>query len=145
DGVEVAPPAGGTVWSFPNPDTIQEVQVVGVGASAEYSGFQGGVVNIVTKSGSNKISGAASYFYGGDQLTGSNTPDEEFPYNIDYQRDATFSFGGPLKKDRVWAIGMLELTGDRSSDIGVDPAAAPRNHNYKPFGKVTFKLGAHDT
>ena len=57
DGVEVAAPSGGTVWSFPNPDTIQEVQVVGVGASAEYSGFQGGVVNIVTKSGSNKIVG----------------------------------------------------------------------------------------
>src|SRR5262249_61786294 len=52
DGVEVAAPSGGTVWSFPNPDTIQEVQVVGVGASAEYSGFQGGVVNIVTQSGS---------------------------------------------------------------------------------------------
>jgi len=75
DGVEVAAPSGGTVWSFPNPDTIQEVQVVGVGASAEYSGFQGGVVNIVTKSGSNKMSGSASYFYGGNQLTGNNTPD----------------------------------------------------------------------
>ena len=145
DGVEVAAPSGGTVWSFPNPDTIQEVQVVGVGASAEYSGFQGGVVNIVTKSGSNSIKGGVSYFYGGDALTGNNTPDEEFPYNIDYQRDATFSFGGPIKKDRVWAIGMLELTNNRTSDIGVDPATAPKNHNYKPFGKVTFKLGAHDT
>ena len=121
------------------------MQVVGVGASAEYSGFQGGVVNIVTKSGSNSIKGGVSYFYGGDALTGNNTPDEEFPYNIDYQRDATFSFGGPIKKDRVWAIGMLELTNNRTSDIGVDPATAPKNHNYKPFGKVTFKLGAHDT
>jgi outer membrane receptor protein involved in Fe transport len=145
DGVEVAAPSGGTVWSFPNPDTIQEVQVVGVGASAEYSGFQGGVVNIVTKSGSNKVSGSASYFYGGNQLTGNNTPDEDFPYYIDYQRDATFSFGGPIKKDRIWALGMTELTANRTSDVGVDPTTAPNNHNYKPFGKVTFKLGTNDT
>jgi hypothetical protein len=144
DGVEVAAPSGGTVWSFPNPDTIQEIQVVGVGATAEYSGFQGGVVNIVTKSGSNTVSGSASYFYGGDQLTGDNTPDEEFPYNIDYQRDGTFSLGGPIIKDRLWGIGMMELTGNRTSDIGVDPATAPSNHNYKPFGKLTFKLGEHD-
>ncbi|MCC7240757.1 MAG: TonB-dependent receptor [Acidobacteria bacterium] len=144
DGVEVAAPSGGTVWSFPNPDTIQEIQVVGVGASAEFSGFQGGVVNIVTKSGSNAVKGSASYFYGGDQLTGNNTPDEEFAYNIDYQRDATFSLGGPIRKDRLWAIGMLELTSNRSSDIGVDPESAPRNYNYKPFGKVTFKFGQHD-
>lgn len=145
DGVEVAAPSGGTVWSFPNPDTIQEIQVVGVGASAEYSGFQGGVVNIVTKSGSNDLTGSASYFYGGDALTGNNTPDEEFPYNIDYQRDATFSVGGPLVKDRLWGIGMMELTANRTSDIGVDPETAPKNHNYKPFGKLTFKFGAHDT
>jgi outer membrane receptor protein involved in Fe transport len=145
DGVEVAAPSGGTVWSFPNPDTIQEVQVVGVGASAEYSGFQGGVVNIVTKSGSNKMSGSASYFYGGNQLTGNNTPDEDFPYYIDYQRDATFSFGGPIVKDRIWALGMTELTANRTSDVGVDPTTAPSNHNYKPFGKVTFKLGKNDT
>jgi len=145
DGVEVAAPSGGTVWSFPNPDTIQEVQVVGVGASAEYSGFQGGVVNIVTKSGSNKVSGSASYFYGGNQLTGNNTPDEDLPYYIDYQRDATFSFGGPIKKDRIWALAMTELTANRTSDVGVDPTTAPSNHNYKPFGKVTFKLGGNDT
>lgn len=113
DGVEVAAPSGGTVWSFPNPDTIQEIQVVGVGASAEYSGFQGGVVNIVTKSGSNKLSGSASYFYGGHGLTANN--------------DATFSIGGPLIKDRLWGIGMIELTANRTSDIAVDRATAPKN------------------
>ena len=144
DGVEIAAPSGGTVWSFPNPDTIAEVQVVGVGASAEYSGFQGGVVNIVTKSGSNSVKGTASYFYGGGGLTGSNTPDEEFPYHIDYQSDATFSLGGPLLRDRLWALGMLELNNTRTSDVGVDPATAPKNHNYKPFVKVTGRLSGSD-
>jgi hypothetical protein len=144
DGVEIAAPSGGTVWSFPNPDTIAEVQVVGVGASAEYSGFQGGVVNIVTKSGSNALTGTASYFYGGNGLTGSNTPDEEFPYHIDYQSDATFSLGGPIRRDRLWVLGMVEFNNTRTSDVGVDPATAPKNHNYKPFAKITGRLSGND-
>jgi outer membrane receptor protein involved in Fe transport len=137
DGVEVAAPSGGTVWSFPNPDTIEEVQVLGVGASAEYAGFQGGVVNIITKSGSNLLKGATNYFYTGGGLVGNNTAGEEFPYHIAYQSDFTFSLGGPIKKDKLWLIGMIELTNNKSSDIGVDPATAPANHNYKPFLKVT--------
>jgi outer membrane receptor protein involved in Fe transport len=139
DGVEVAAPSGGTVWSFPNPDTIEEVQVVGVGASAEYAGFQGGVVNIITKSGSNQLKGSTNYFYTGGGLVGNNTPSAEFPYHIGYQSDFTFSLGGPIKKDRLWAIGMIELTNNKSSDIGVDPSTAPKNHNYKPFVKVNAR------
>jgi hypothetical protein len=139
DGVEVAAPSGGTVWSFPNPDTIQEVQVVGVGASAEYAGFQGGVVNIITKSGSNRLKGSTNYFYTGSSLVGNNTPSADFPYHIAYQSDFTFSLGGPIKKDKLWVIGMIEFTNNKSSDIGVDPATAPVNHNYKPFAKVTAR------
>jgi hypothetical protein len=144
DGIEVAAPSGGTVWSFPNPDTIEEVQVAGIGAPAEYSGFQGGVINIVTKSGSNQLRGSANYFYVGHQLVGNNTPGEEFPYHIQYQHDATFMVGGPLKKDRIWAIAMFELTSNRTSDVGVDPATAPENHNYKPFAKVNARLSGGD-
>ena len=36
-------------------------------------------------------------------------------------------------------IGMIELTNNKTSDIGVDPATAPVNHNYKPFLKVTVR------
>jgi outer membrane receptor protein involved in Fe transport len=144
DGVEVAAPSGGTVWSFPNPDTIEEVQVVGIGASAEYAGFQGGVINIVTKSGSNQLKGTASYFYTGNQLVGNNTPGEDFPYTIDYNRDLTMSAGGPLKRDRLWALGMMQFTAFRNSDVGVDPTTAARNHNYKPFAKITSQLSTHN-
>ncbi|MGH9144364.1 MAG: TonB-dependent receptor [Vicinamibacterales bacterium] len=145
DGVEVAAPSGGTVWSFPNPDTIEEVQVLGVGASAEYAGFQGGVVNIITKSGSNRLKGTANYFYTGGGLVGNNSPGEEFPYHIAYQSDFTFSLGGPIKKDKLWLIGMIELTNNKTSDIGVDPATAPVNHNYKPFVKVNGRPSTTDS
>ncbi len=145
DGVEVAAPSGGTVWSFPNPDTIEEVQVVGVGASAEYSGFQGGVVNIVTKSGSNQVKGSTSFFYVGNQLVGNNSPTTQtFPYYIDYQRDLTFSLGGPIRKDRLWVVGIGELTARRASEVGTNPQSAPAEHNYKPFAKVSAQLSKND-
>jgi outer membrane receptor protein involved in Fe transport len=145
DGVEVAAPSGGTVWSFPNPDSIEEVQVVGIGASAEYSGFQGGVVNIVTKSGSNAVKGSSSFFYTGNQLVGNNSPaSQTFPYYIDYQRDFTFSLGGPVRKDRLWVIGIGELTARRAAEVGTDSQFAPKEHNYKPFAKVNARLSDSD-
>ena len=49
DGVDISAVSNGGVWDFPSPDIMQEVQVNAVGASAEFHDFQGGVVNIVTK------------------------------------------------------------------------------------------------
>jgi len=47
EGVEISAVSNGGVWDFPSPDMMQEVEVKAVGVSAEYSNFQGGVVNIV--------------------------------------------------------------------------------------------------
>jgi len=44
DGVDVSDPEGGTIWVFANYNWIQEVQVIGLGAAAEY----GGVADTVT-------------------------------------------------------------------------------------------------
>jgi hypothetical protein len=41
DGVDVSDPDGGSPWSFFNYNWIQEVQVVGLGANAEYGEFTG--------------------------------------------------------------------------------------------------------
>ena len=62
EGMDITGLGSGIVWDFPNPDIIQELQFVGVGASAEHAGFQGGIVNLVTKSGSNRLKGRASFF-----------------------------------------------------------------------------------
>src|SRR5262249_35267124 len=60
NGIEVSSPSG-SIWDFPSPDMAEEIAVVGVGASAEYKGFQGGVVNVVTKSGSNQFRGVGQH------------------------------------------------------------------------------------
>jgi hypothetical protein len=59
DGVDVSDPELGSQWVLPSMDWVQEVQVAGLGADAEYGGFTGAVVNLITKSGGNEFHGDA--------------------------------------------------------------------------------------
>jgi Carboxypeptidase regulatory-like domain len=85
-------------------DAIQETQVLTSGISAEYGRFSGGVINAVTKSGSNAFSGS----YRLNLLNPSwseETPFEqsrgtEYPDTLQNTHEATF--GGPIVRDRLW-------------------------------------------
>src|SRR3990172_2132163 len=55
DGVEVSAPETGASWWEVDPDVIEEIQIMGVGAPAEFGNTTGAVFNTVTKQGSNKI------------------------------------------------------------------------------------------
>src|SRR6185436_18276783 len=54
DGVAVNHPGVGGDFLQPSTSWIEEIEVRGLGAGAEYGNFQGGLVNSVTKSGSNR-------------------------------------------------------------------------------------------
>ena len=62
NGVSTSNLQFGNTWVNPNYDTIQEVQIVGPGASAEYSEFTGAVVNVVTKTGTNEFHGGFTVY-----------------------------------------------------------------------------------
>jgi outer membrane receptor protein involved in Fe transport len=141
DGVDISAVSNGGVWDFPSPDIMQEVQVKAIGASAEYHSFQGGVVNIVTKSGSNEFRGMGSAYVIPGGLVGNNTPDERFPYKIHYNQQATFELGGPIKRDRVWFYGILPTSRGSTTGVGVDPSLdRAGGRTYKPFVKGTVRL-----
>lgn len=59
DGADVADPVTGGFGAALNEDMLSEVQVLSGGISAEYGRFTGGVVQAVTKSGSNEFAGIA--------------------------------------------------------------------------------------
>jgi outer membrane receptor protein involved in Fe transport len=140
DGVDISAVSNGGVWDFPSPDIMQEVQVKAIGASAEFHSFQGGVVNIVTKSGSNQVRGMGSgYFIPGDWV-GNNTPNEQFPYTIHYNQQGTGELGGPIKRDRIWFYGLLTATRQMTTGVGVDPNSEKAGgRNFKPFIKGTWR------
>src|SRR4051812_20606764 len=144
DGVDISAVSNGGVWDFPSPDIMQEVQVNAVGASAEFHDFQGGVVNIVTKTGSNAFRGTGSFYIIPPGLVANNTPNEQFPYKIHYNQQATFEIGGPIVKERAWFYAILPVSRQLTTGVGVDPNLDKQGgRNYKPFAKGTVRIGAH--
>ena len=92
-------------------DAVKEFQVIASGAPAEFGRTAGGVVNVITKSGTNSAHGSAFYFQRLEGLTGElsdGTRLEDF-----HREQVGGTFGGPIKKDRAFFFGALEgITGD---------------------------------
>ena len=100
-GIDISAPSTGAAWNWPMPDVIEEVEVTGVGAKAEYGNFTGAVINVLSKGGSNSFHGAVKYFFQHEKLTGNNTPDVKWPYHLEHCHDAIFQFSGPIVKDNI--------------------------------------------
>lgn len=144
DGLDVSAPSFGGPYDWPNYDMMEELQVKSVGASAEQAGFQGGVVNLVLKSGSNQYKGSASYYGQFQAFYGNNTPDAEHPAHIDYNNDFNASFGGPIKRDRVWFQLMNENIRRQQTSVGVPKDLGQPVKIWRPFVKVNAKLSNAD-
>ena len=81
-------------------DAVQEFQVVSSNASAEFGRALGGVVNTVTRSGSNSLHGTAYWFFRNRTL---DARDRYASFNPDEVRhQAGFSLGGALVKDKLF-------------------------------------------
>src|SRR5437773_6791277 len=74
--------------------------------SDEYGRADGGVFNVVTKSGTNSFNGSAFEFFRDDALDGKNYFDDEKP---DFRRNQFGgSFGGPVLKNKTFFFGSYE-------------------------------------
>ena len=106
-------------------DAVQEFQVVATGANAEFGRTAGGVINVITKSGTNKVNGSLFYFQRLEALT-SNTSDGK-PLNGFHREQFGGTVGGPIKKDKAFFFFAFEqiyekLTRDNLSvPIGSTP------------------------
>lgn len=87
-------------------DAVGEFQVVASGASAEFGRTAGGVVNVVTKSGTNDLHGSAFEYQRLEALT-SNTSDGK-PLKDFHREQYGFNLGGPIKKDKMFFFGAFE-------------------------------------
>ncbi len=143
DGVDVSGPETGAAWWFVNPDNIEEIEIIGVGAPAEYGNHLGGVFNIVTKKGGNDFHGGGSFFFQHDALTDTNVrlPDSEFTFHREKYVNPTMQLGGPIRRDRMWFFASSEFLRDASTEPGNDPSFTPTNYSDKYDLKVTTQLG----
>ena len=125
DGVSVSDPQGGTIWVFANHNWIQEVQVIGLGAPAEYGGFTGVASNSLYRSGSNIFKGLFETLYENDALTGENASasviaenEDLTPGKTEYVTDTTFQIGGPIRRDRAWFFTSFQYYRPRVAPAG---------------------------
>src|SRR5262245_21151164 len=103
DGVDTRDPEGGSAWTFFNQNLIQEIQIGGLGAPAEYGGFTGAIINTITKSGGNAYSGLFSLRYTNDSLASDNLSQQALDANptlgdaaiVRKLVDYTVQLGGP--------------------------------------------------
>jgi len=133
DGLDNNDPVVGAVRAVFSQEAIREFQVLTDSYSAEFGKASGGVVNIVTKSGTNTVHGNAFYYFRDKSLNAKNYFDqfdlfgnavdlEKAPFN-QHQWGATL--GGPAKKDRSFFFLSAERTDVKDSRlVKIDPTAA---------------------
>ncbi len=111
DGVDTTDPQRGLSGQNFVTDFLEEVQVKSAGYAAEYGGALGGVVNAVTKSGTNDFHGWVGAYYTDSALSGSprKTWYESDPtYYRTFKKDDQgqiepgFGLGGPIVRDSLW-------------------------------------------
>ncbi len=122
--------------SVPNPDAVQEFRVITNSYSAEYGRFAGAIVDVVTKSGSNKWHGSLFEFIRNDALNANRWP---APGSAIVQKPPLKrnqfggSFSGPLIKNKTFFFvsysGLRQRQVDFSNNAIV-PSALERTGDF---------------
>src|SRR5579872_816367 len=121
---------------FPNPDAIQEFNLESSNFTAEYGNASGGIVNVVTKSGTNQLHGTLFEFLRNGDLNARNF----FAPTQDTLKRNQFggSAGGAIVKNKLFYFGTYQGTRIRSTPAGLVtfvPSAAERTGDFSDLTK----------
>jgi Carboxypeptidase regulatory-like domain len=136
DGISVLQPEPGQVAFFPIVEAIQEFKVEVNSPPAEFGRFNGGVVNLTTKSGTNDFHGTAFEFLRNEALNARNlfAPATAANPNKPIFRRNQFGFmiGGPIIKDKTFFFGDYQGTRQLLSRVRIStvPTNAQRQGNF---------------
>jgi hypothetical protein len=122
DGMDAGDYISGGTRTTVSQDAVQEFQIITNGFAAEYGRASGGVVNIVTKSGTNQTHGSAFGFLRNRYIQATN------PFSTVYQPaytrvQAGFTIGGAIVPNKTFYFFATEITRRQEtgfSDIGAD-------------------------
>ncbi|HEV8369552.1 MAG TPA: TonB-dependent receptor [Pyrinomonadaceae bacterium] len=112
-------------------DAVKEFQVVATGATAEFGRSAGGIINVISKSGTNELHGSLFHFQRLEALTADTSDGKPL---TDFRREQFGgTIGGPIRKDRAFFFGAFEGIREKltranlSEPIGTTPCpiAAP--------------------
>jgi len=132
DGVDANDTYINTNVPFPNPDALQEFNLITGNMSAAYGNAIGGVVNVVTKSGTDQIHGDVFEFLQNSALDASDYFSQG-QVNPLKQNQFGGSIGGPIIKNRLFYFGSYQGTRFRTASngqIASVPNAAERTGDF---------------
>ncbi len=148
-GIEIG--SQGKVLNF---EFIQEVDFKSGGYEAEYGGAQGGILNVVTKSGGNDYHGDVFGYLDDDSLQAENKHLDELSSEgipAGFQRyDVGLDVGGYILKDKLWFFGAYDrvsntLTRQLTTDPFTGTLADTDTSGDLYAGKLTFHINDSNT
>jgi outer membrane receptor protein involved in Fe transport len=165
DGTDLTSPSDGNAWPYPNTDAIEEIEVLSLGAPAEYGNVQGAVFNVVTRQGSNAFHGDVNFYYQNQGITSNNTknasftlpdgsttfadacgteenPNQRCPFHRDTFNDVTAQIDGPVIKDKLWFFLSYQRQRNGLSVAGTPAEFPTRSEADRVFGKINWQINA---
>lgn len=125
-------PAGGSPISL---DALDQITVSTTPFDVRQSGFTGGSISAVTKSGTNEFKGTAYMYTRNNHLTGNKVADYELTRSQGHNTVYGLSVGGPIIKDKLFFF----VNGEYTDEISAGPTYRARNSDseeWKTSGQV---------
>lgn len=125
-------PAGGSPISI---DALEQMTVSVTPYDVRQSGFTGGSINAVTKSGTNQFKGSAYSYITNNHLMGSKVGDSDL--SLDKSHDVTYgaSLGGAIIKDKLFFF----VNGEYEDLLSAGPVARARVSESTPISSIDHR------
>ena len=128
DGISITDPVTHTFGTNFNFDAMSDVEVLTAGYGPEYALTTGGVVNILTRSGSNDFHLDASSYLQSSHLT-IQRPEER---GVFHTTSLNLNTSGPILRDRLWFFGSIQYD-DSAQSLPPDPNGVLPDHPARRF------------
>jgi Carboxypeptidase regulatory-like domain/TonB dependent receptor-like, beta-barrel len=122
----------GVPAAAPSSSWIEEVQVVALGADAQFGEYTGAPINAITRSGSNAFAGTADYWTTRPNWVANNRGSlsqlfaSRFrPLDLMERWSATAQLGGPIRHDKLWFFTGVDVYRNITRPAGFAAIASP--------------------
>jgi hypothetical protein len=154
DGVSTVDPLTGKVGQQLGINTIQDIEVITSGASAEFDRAQGGFVRVSTKSGGNDFEGSFRLDWRGNTLDGDGAGIDPSTLHgglgENGLRDLKFNdvypaltVSGPIVKDKAWYFVSAEYRQVETPVNALTQAFVLGHYEQRLFSKFTWEMSTN--
>jgi Carboxypeptidase regulatory-like domain len=105
-------------------DALESLSLEVAPFDVQFSGFTGGTLNAITRSGTNEFSGSLSWYYRDQDLVGDTSEDTVLGTANFEETTWSATLGGPIIEDRLFFFASYELF-ERTDPLGESPLGGP--------------------